>query len=693
MIELIIKIILELLSVLALASKQIKWGRPGECTITFILFMTQCAIEKFAQELMGRKKMKTALQRLDRLTQDEAQIIGAMALGAVRGLGPTTINTLNDDVLLSIFGSYRLDDDKNWNLQLKWFKLIHVCRRWRHLIYGFPSHLDLQLLCTNGTPVADMLNHSPPLPLIINYQNTYATMTTEDEEGILLALRHHDRVRRIVLHAPHQDLHKFLTAMNENFPTLERLSIVSTSSDDAKLVIPRAFQAARLSHLTLGGVTLSGESRSLSPTVSLVSLTFTNLRASPYFPAEGLTAQLQLILLLGEMSIGFSVPIPRTTLPAEIRFIRRSVSVYLEDHLARISDSCLRKFDVTLLNQLIYVLPSISRCIDANAEFRFLVAKINFNQNSFSISLSDNREQEAQGDRSLNVRVSCKSFDWQVSSAAQICGNELSWMLHWVEELAIDFYNGMPPEWRNEVGSRTWCDLLKPFERVKKLRIGCALTLDLSRALQPAEEQPGTGGGTPVGPLPLPVLQELVLEEGCDENALKALIDARHRGRRDGKASADGIQLIFGRCLTRTGIAVLTWGHSSHISRCGKRSEQDETFVVIPTSRYRDQHYLVGNQLQMDVQHWLSPPDPSENHEFVWKAHHTGNSAWFFESKVFAEWKASGSFLWIHGKRRFSLLLTCACINGFFVVQPGQGKVHFCMYRPNSIIQIAHITY
>ncbi len=69
-------------------------------------------------------------------------------------------------------------------------------------IYGSPSHLGLHILCTNGTSVADMLNHSPPLRLIINYQNTCATMATEDEEGIFLALQHHNRMRRIVLHAP-----------------------------------------------------------------------------------------------------------------------------------------------------------------------------------------------------------------------------------------------------------------------------------------------------------------------------------------------------------------------------------------------------------------------------------------------------------------------------------------------------------
>jgi hypothetical protein len=140
----------------------------------------------------------------------------------------------------------------------------------------------------------------------------------------------------------------------------------------------------------------------------------------------------------------------------------------------------------------------------------------------------------------------------------------------------------------------------------------------------------------------------------------------------------DGIWVVVS---LETGITVLTWGHSRS-SQYVKRNEQDKTLVVIPTSLYRDQHCLVGDQLQRDVQHWLSPPDPSKNHDFVWKAHHTGTSAWFFESKALAEWKASGSFLWVHGKRTFSLLLVCACTNGFMIVQPDQGKVHFCMYHP-----------
>jgi hypothetical protein len=48
-----------------------------------------------------------------------------------------------------------------------WYKLVKVCRRWRYLILESASHLGLCLVCSPGTPVAEMLAHSPPLPLII----------------------------------------------------------------------------------------------------------------------------------------------------------------------------------------------------------------------------------------------------------------------------------------------------------------------------------------------------------------------------------------------------------------------------------------------------------------------------------------------------------------------------------------------
>ena len=73
----------------------------------------------------------------------------------------------------------------------------------------------------------------------------------------------------------------------------------------------------------------------------------------------------------------------------------------------------------------------------------------------------------------------------------------------------------------------------------------------------------------------------------------------------------------------------------------------------LPAVRRWDR-YLAGDQLRFDVQQWLSPPDPSTNHNFVRKARHKGTAAWFFVSNTLTEWKAKGSLLWIHGKRMYS---------------------------------------
>jgi hypothetical protein len=48
--------------------------------------VTQCAAEKFAKKLLGESEIETVLERLDRLTQDEARMTVAQTLGVVHGL-------------------------------------------------------------------------------------------------------------------------------------------------------------------------------------------------------------------------------------------------------------------------------------------------------------------------------------------------------------------------------------------------------------------------------------------------------------------------------------------------------------------------------------------------------------------------------------------------------------------------------
>jgi hypothetical protein len=78
MTDIIVKIMIELLSVLALATKQIEQGRFSKCavTCTFKLHITQISAEKFAKKLLGDSEM----------TQEEARMTVAQTLGVVHGL-------------------------------------------------------------------------------------------------------------------------------------------------------------------------------------------------------------------------------------------------------------------------------------------------------------------------------------------------------------------------------------------------------------------------------------------------------------------------------------------------------------------------------------------------------------------------------------------------------------------------------
>ena len=87
MTEVVVKILVELLSTLALATKQIKQGKPSEsASVTYCICLTQCNAEKLLKKLLGENDVEAILQRLDRLTQDEARITAAQTLEVVYGL-------------------------------------------------------------------------------------------------------------------------------------------------------------------------------------------------------------------------------------------------------------------------------------------------------------------------------------------------------------------------------------------------------------------------------------------------------------------------------------------------------------------------------------------------------------------------------------------------------------------------------
>jgi hypothetical protein len=74
MTELLGKIMAQVLTVLALTTKEMQ-GRRTSVSISFgILHSSNYAVEKFLNRLMGRTEVKDALQRLDVLTGEELRM-------------------------------------------------------------------------------------------------------------------------------------------------------------------------------------------------------------------------------------------------------------------------------------------------------------------------------------------------------------------------------------------------------------------------------------------------------------------------------------------------------------------------------------------------------------------------------------------------------------------------------------------
>ncbi|KAI9438954.1 hypothetical protein H4582DRAFT_2142090 [Lactarius indigo] len=405
----------------------------------------------------------------------------------------TAINTLDDDILLGIFSYYRLDEDNAWNDRLGWCKLSHVCRRWRHIVYSSASHLGMHILCTNGTPIVDTLDHLPTLPLFVVYRDP---ITQQDKLAGLRALLMWDRVRHIDLHLPPSNLNMFLMLMDEPLSMLEYLSL-SSPTEGTSLVLPKSFLAPNLRYLTLLGIDLPKRLRLLSSTVSLVTLVLRNIRASGYFLPKLLVARLRSLPQLEELSIGFSIPIPRpsaerelfgnqgtpVTLP-NLKYLKfKGVSVYLESLVAQIRTPLLERLDITLFNQLAFGLPHLSHFTNITEGLKLPIAKVSFERDAVTIITRHHGTREHNGRFAL--RVMCGQLDWQIDCAAQICCALLP-VSFGVEKLKLKFYEQvMPTEWQNgEIDDTTWHELLRAFIRVKELHLCPALSQELSRALQ-----------------------------------------------------------------------------------------------------------------------------------------------------------------------------------------------------------------
>ena len=243
-----------------------------------------------------------------------------------------------------------------------WYKLAHVFQRWRNLIFGCPSHMGVCIVCTYGTPVADVLALSPPLPLVIDYFNSDQDIITE-EEGIILALEQRDRVCRIRLLVAVPNLQKFITSIDEEYPMIEYLIMRASNIRGAALTLSESLQAPHLRCLALRNFVLPTGSQLITTAVGIVTFCLIMDHPTTYVPPNTLLQWISFIPQLETFMICFSFPVPNhhverqpthtptithVTHPNLSSFRFRGVSACLEAVLLRIVTPRLEKFSIHL---------------------------------------------------------------------------------------------------------------------------------------------------------------------------------------------------------------------------------------------------------------------------------------------------------------------------------------------------------
>ncbi|KAH8983359.1 hypothetical protein EDB92DRAFT_1578930 [Lactarius akahatsu] len=123
-----------------------------------------------------------------------------------------------------------------------------------------------------------------------------------------------------------------------------------------------------------------------------------------------------------------------------------------------------------------------------------------------------------------------------------------------------------------------------------------------------------------------------------------------------------------------------------------------ETGVALGVAIQQVTHQVTDinrNEFRKDLRKWISPPDPSVNYNTASGAHHEGTATWCAEGNSFADWKASGSLLWIHGKPGSGKsILSSAIIRDIkFMSDVGTRALYYRPFLSNSPInQISSAT-
>ena len=386
---------------------------------------------------------------------------------------------LPDDDLLEIFDFYVIGSRDRWQT------LVHVCRRWRSIVFGSPRRLNLRLVCSTNTPTVT-LDVWPPLPIVIE--------DSHYQKGLIALLERSELVPRIThIEIWNVRLEDFSKLMEVPFPELTDL-ILHHSVDEMEQVNPLSDSflggsAPRLQILELNRIPFPGLPKLLLSATHLTRLHLRNIPHSGYISPEAMVARLSMLTRLGELSLDFQSPqsrpnrescrpppSTRTVLPVLTWFLFHGHGEYLEELMARIDAPQLNNLFITFSNDIIFDTPQFTRLIrDTPAFNAFDKARVSLGGDFVGMRLSS----KASGDEQLDVKMLCRD-PMQLSFLEHVCTSSLS-PLSTLEDLYIDEHLYREPVWEDNA---LWLELLHPFMVVKNLFLSERIAPRVVPALQ-----------------------------------------------------------------------------------------------------------------------------------------------------------------------------------------------------------------
>jgi hypothetical protein len=382
-----------------------------------------------------------------------------------------TTDMLPDIALLEIFDFYV---DKA-SIEA-WHALVHVCRKWRNIVFGAPRRLNLRLCCGPRTRVRELLDIWPPLPIVI----AVYFPKVWNMDNIDAALEHNDRICQLDLTGiPSSLSEKVLAATQRPFPSLRNLELVfenETAPVDPDLFLGGS--APSLQSLFLNFTSVPGLPNLLLSATHLVNLSLHRIPDSGYISTEAMLTALSALTKLKNLAIVFVPPQgrpdrksrhphpqTRILLPSLTMWRFRGFSDYLEELVARVDAPLLDNLYITFFPQPIFDTPELTRFISRTPKFKThdeLEASMVFSEWGVSVRL----------DGALKLAIVCGQSDHgQLASLAQICGSVFPHdLIFAVKDLYI---LGRDPEARqqNDIENGLWLELLRQFTAVRGLYI------------------------------------------------------------------------------------------------------------------------------------------------------------------------------------------------------------------------------